>query len=134
VNPLLSKTKLLQITMWLIQTIKQGKISLQTNGIENVELGIENKKLDLNFLQKEQLKTLLELKAELEEESILKRLTTLKNLAENLKQNGLTITISHKGQMILTLGSEAHSTISQMVTGTDAIEVNNLIELVKLAG
>jgi len=118
--------------MWLIQTLTQGRISLQTNGAENVQLQIENKKMDINFLQKEPLKTILELESQMEKESILKRLKTLKNIAEKLKQNGFTITISYKGQTLLTLGSEAQPTISQMVTGTKTIEVNNLIELIKL--
>lgn len=127
-----SETELLQIPMWLIQTLKQGKISLQTNGTEKLQLQIENNKIDLNFLQKELIKDILKLEAQMEKESILKKLKTLKNLAEKLKQRGFTITISHKGQMILTLGSEAHPTISKMITGTNAIEVNNLIELIKL--
>jgi len=88
--------------------------------------------MDLNFLQKEILKDALELESQMEEQPILKKLKTLKNLAENLKRNGFTITISHKGQTVLTLGLEAHPTISQMITGTNAIEINNLAELAKL--
>jgi len=122
-----------QIPMWLIQTLKQGKISLQTNGKESFQLQIENNKINLNFLQKEQVKTLLKLEPTMEEKSILKKLKTLKNLAEKLKQNGFTMTISYKGQTMLTLGSQIHpNPISQMVTGTNAIEINNLIELAKL--
>ncbi len=123
----------LQIPIGLIQTAKHGKISLQVNGVENIQLRIENNKIDLNFLEKETLKTLLELEGQIEKESILKKLRNLKDLAEELKQNGFTITLSHKGQVILTLGSEANPTISQMVTETSAIEVNNLVELLKLA-
>jgi len=108
-------------------------MSLQTNGTENIHLKIENNKIDLDFMQKELLKILLELEAEMEEKNILKRIKTLKNIAEKLKQNGFTLTISHKGEKILTLGSEAHPTLSSMVTGTNAIEVNNLIEIMKLA-
>ena len=126
------ETNLLQIPILLIHALKQGNISLQTNGVENIQLAIENNKMDLNFLQKEQLKALLELEAEMSEESILKRLKTLKNLAERLRQDGSTITISYKGQTILTLGCEAKPTLSRIVTWTNAIEVNNLIELIKL--
>jgi len=132
VKPLRSKTELLKIPLWLVQTLKQGKISLQTNSTEKLHLGIENNKIDLNFLQKELLKYLLELESQMEKESILKRLRNLKNLAEKLKQKGFTMTISHKGKKLLTLGSEAHPTISQMITGTNAIEVNSLVELIKL--
>lgn len=132
VKELSSKTELLQIPLWLIQTLKQGKICLQTNGTESIQLQIENNKMDLNFLQKELIKYLLELESQMEETSILEKLKTLKNLAETLKRNGSTITISHKGQKILTLGLEAQPKISKMITGTNAIEINNLIEIIKL--
>jgi len=132
VKALSTKTELLQIPLLLIQTLKQGKISLQTNGIENVQLHIENNKMDLNFLQKELIKYLLELEAEMEEKTILQKLKTLKNLAEKLKQNGFTITVSYRGQRVLTLGSQARPKISQIATGTNAIEIHNLIELIKL--
>jgi len=90
--------------------------------------------MNLNFLQKKLLKTLLELGPEPEttEKSTLEKLKMLKNLAEELKQDKLTITVSHKGQTVLTLGYEAKPTISQIATGTNAIEVNNMIELIKL--
>jgi len=132
VKHLRSKTELLQIAVLLVHVFKRGNVSLQTNSVENLQLTIEKNKMDLNFLQKEQLKGLLELETEMQEESILKSLKTLKNSAERLKQDGLTITISHKGQTILKLGYEAKPTLSQIVTWTNAIEVNNLTELIKL--
>lgn len=132
VKSLASKTELLQIPIWLLQTLKQGKVSIQTDGTETLLLKVENNTIDLNFIQKELIKDILDIKAEIKKESILKRLETLRNLAEKLKQDGFTVTISHKGQTVLTLGSGAHPKKSQMVTGTKAIEINNLIELIKL--
>lgn len=126
------EAELQQILMLLIQASKQGSISLQTNGIENLQLRIENHKIDLNFLQNEHLKTLLELEAKTNENSILEKLRTLKNTAEKLKQDGSTITISYKGQTLLTLGSEAKPTVSQIVTDTNALEINNLVQLLAL--
>ena len=127
-----SESQLLQIPMILAHILKQGSISLQTDGVEHIQLTIQNNKINFNFLQKELVKTLLELEAETTEKSTLEKLKTLKNLAEKLKQDRLTITVSHKGQTMLTLGYEAKPTISQIATGTNAIEVNNMIELIKL--
>jgi len=132
VKQLHSETKILRIPLNLAHILKQGSISLQTNGVEHIQLTIQNNKIDYNFQQKQLLKTLLELEAEITEKSILEKLKTLRNLAEKLKQDRLTITISHKGQTILTLGYEATPTVSQIATGTNAIEVNNMIELMKL--
>jgi len=132
VKHLPSKPQLLEIAMMLAHTLKQGSLSLQTNSVEHVQLTIQDNKMNYNFLQKELLKTLLELEAETTEKSILEKLKMLKNLAEKLKQDRQTITISHKGQTMLTLGYEAKPTVSQIVTGTNAIQVNNMIELIKL--
>ena len=131
-RPLSSKTRLLEIVMWLGQTLRQGEIRLHTDGTENVKLQIESNKINLDFLQGNLLKDMLDLGAEMEEESILKRLKTLKDLAEKLKEKGLTMTISHKEHTVLTLGKEAHPKTSQVITRTNAIEVNNLVGLVKL--
>ena len=120
------------MAMMLAHTLKQGSLSLQTNNVEHVQLTIQDNKMNYNFLQKELLKTLLELEAETTEKSILEKLKMLKNLAEKLKQDRQTITISHKGQTMLTLGYEAKPTVSQIVTETNAIQVNNMIELIKL--
>ena len=129
-----SRPQLLEIAMILAHTLKQGSLSLQTNSVEHIQLTIQNNKMNLNFLQKKLLKTLLELGPDPEttEKSTLEKLKMLKNLAEELKQDKLTITVSHKGQTVLTLGCEAKPTISQIATGTNAIEVNNMIELIKL--
>jgi hypothetical protein len=132
VKALGSKANLLEMAVWLIQHSKEGDIRLQTNGTENIQLHIENHKADLDFLQKELLRNLLDLRVGMGKASILDRLKALENLAGNLKAKGLTLTISHKNRTILTLGKAAHPTISQMVTGTAAIEINNIIELVKL--
>jgi len=132
VKHLLHEAELQQIVMLLIRASRHGSVSLQTNGVENVQLRIENHKIDLNFIQNEPLKALLELEAQTDENSILKKLRTLKNTAEKLKRDGLTITISHKGQTLLTLGSEAKPTVSQMITETNAIEINNPVQLLAL--
>lgn len=132
-TPLTSKSTLLQVAMLLTHVFKKGNISLQTNGLENIQLQIENNKIDLNFLQKEQLRTLLELEAKMEEEPTLNKLRKLKDIAEKLKQNRLSITVSFKGQRILTLGYGAKPTVSPMITETDAIQINSLLDLMKLA-
>ena len=75
---------------------------------------------------------MLSLEANPEETSILSLLTQLKNTAEKLKQNGLTITISHKDQAILTLGAEANPTLSKLITRTNSIQVNDIAELLEV--
>lgn len=120
-----------QIPLWLFQTFKSGEINLSTSGKESLQLKIENRRFGINLLRKELLKYMLS-EVKPEKTSILRMLAQLKNTAEKLKQNGLTITISHKDQIILTLGAEANPTLSKLVTRTNAIQVNNLTKLIGL--
>jgi len=134
VKSLPSTAELLEIPLWLLRTLKKGEISLYADSIGNIELTIEENRINLNFHQENQLKAILQLEAETKEDPLPKRLETLRLLAETLKQERLTITISLRDKRMLTIGYGANPTFSQRVTATDAIEVNNLVELVKLAG
>jgi hypothetical protein len=125
------RSELSQIPLWLFQTFKSGEINLLTSGKENLQLRIENRKISLNLIRKEMLKYVLS-QVNPEETSILSMLTQLKNTAEKLKQNGLTITISHKDQTILTLGAEANPTLSKLITRTNAIQVNDIPKLIEV--
>jgi hypothetical protein len=118
--------------MWLVRALKSGGVSFFTGGVETLQLKIEDKKIDVNLLDKELLKDILTVGVEAKGKSPLGRLTQLKNIAEELKRDGLTITISHKGCVVLTLGSGANPTISQLVTRTNAIEINNPSKLIQL--
>ena len=118
--------------MWLVHALKSGEASLFTDGMKTLQLKVENKKIDVNLMNKELLKDILRVGVEAKGKSPLGRLTQLKNIAKELKRDGLTITISHKGCILLTLGSGANPTLSQVVTRTNAIEINNLSKLIRL--
>jgi hypothetical protein len=49
-----------------------------------------------------------------------------------LRDEGLTVTISYKGTSAVTLGANAKPTISQLVTRSNAIQINNLLKLIEL--
>ena len=56
----------------------------------------------------------------------------IKNAVE-LKDEGLTVTLSYKGDLLVTIGSEAKPKFSRLVTRTDAVEINNLRKLIELS-
>ena len=58
-------------------------------------------------------------------------LRQLKNAAEELKSEGVTVTISYKGATVITLGSDTKPNFSQLITGTTEIEINNLRKLIQ---
>jgi hypothetical protein len=118
--------------MWLVHAFKSGEASLFTDGMKTLQLKVENKKIDVNLINKELLKTILRVEVGAKGKSLQERLTLPKNIAEELKRDGLTITISYKGCIVLTLGSGANPTLSKLVTRTNAIEINNLSKLIQL--
>ncbi|MCK4933688.1 hypothetical protein KAS06_03365, partial [Candidatus Bathyarchaeota archaeon] len=64
--------------------------------------------------------------------SFLKKFAYLKNIAEELKNENVTITVSYKGIVVLTLGSDAKTNLSRLITGAKEIEINNLRKLIQM--
>jgi len=98
---------------------------------EALQLRVTNKKIDLNIVDKEVLKTALE--GGKQKSSLLDMLGLLKGVAKELKDEGYTITISYQGKTTVTLGLEASSSFSRLVTRTNAVEINNLRKLLQMA-
>jgi len=64
--------------------------------------------------------------------SFREQLEQLKTIAEDLKQEGLTITFSIEGDRVLLIGKDAKPKLANIVTRTKAIEIRNLRKLMKL--
>lgn len=121
----------LQSLALITQILKSGAISLSTNDKQLIQLTVKNKNIDLNIFDAKFLKDLLE--NDSQTKSFLELLRQLKTLAEELKDQGITVTISFNEITIVTIGSDAKSKISRLITGTKQIEINNLKKLVRIA-
>ena len=115
----------MEIPFLLFHFLKSGEISLLTKGKKALKLKVENKNLNVNLLDKELMKDLM--KASSREKTFLGSFRSLRNIADNLKGEGLTITVSYEGSIVLKLGSEASSSLLG-----DAIEIRNLSKLLRL--
>jgi len=116
---------------WISQVLKSGSVTVSAGDVEAFQLKVENKKIDLNITGKEVLK--MALKGGKQKSSLLDMLGLLKNMAKELKDEGYTITISYQGKTAITLGLEASSSFSRLVTRTDAVEINNLRKILQMA-
>ena len=116
---------------WLGYVIKSGEITLFTNDTAALQLKAENNKINLNAVNKKFLKDVIDSMSN--GKSIKNSLTQLKNLATELKKEGLTITLSYDGKTLITVGSEANPKLSRIITRTNAIEINNLQKLIELS-
>lgn len=119
-----------QLPTWLGHVVKSGEVTLFTDDAEALQIKAEDKKIDLNAADKEFLKEVVGSAGN--GRSIRNKLAQLKDIAEELKGEGLTITFSYKGDRLVTIGAEAKPTFSRLVTRTNAVEINNLRKLLEL--
>jgi len=110
--------------------LKSGQLIFSTNIGNLFQLTVQDNRTDLNILDNRFLKELVKDSEKLS--SIRYLIKSLKSLAEELKNQGTTITISYKGQTVITMGSDAKPKFSHWLTKTTAVEINNLKKLIPL--
>jgi hypothetical protein len=114
-----------------------GKITVYTKNIEDVEVTLANKKIDINTTNKELVKDILASFREGRKEGVsqlsdFRRMFDMaKNTADELCDQGVTVTFSYQGDVMVTIGADAKPKISQFITGK-SIEINNLPKLIQL--
>ena len=121
----------MQLTTWLGHVVKSGEVTLITDDVEVLHIKAEDNKIELSIADKEFLKDVFGSTGG--GTSIRNKLAQLKNIAVELKDEGLTVTLSYKGDRLVTIGSEAKPKFSRLVTRTDAVEINNLHKLIELS-
>ena len=129
------------------QVIESGKVTLSTKNKESIKIIAVNKKIDVNLKDKDLIKDLIlsvrkgsknisSTETVKESPKMVKAAKsmreTLIDTANELKQAGITITLSYKADVVVTVGAQASAGISRLVTGTKAIEINSLPKLVEL--
>jgi hypothetical protein len=120
-----------QLPTWLGHVVKSGEVTLFTDYVEALQIKAEDNKIDLNATDKEFLKDVVGSAGA--GGSIRSKLAQLKDIADELKDEGLTVTLSYKGDRLITIGAEAKPTFSRLVTRTKAVEINNLRKLLELS-
>jgi len=138
----------LQLTTFLAESIKSGKIKVSQNNVEAVEITAQDKKIDVNAKNKEFIKDVISaaskddgskkgLIGSIERgvgslRSVREMQPMVKEIADDLSREGLTVTLSYKGDKVVTIGSEADSKFTRFLTGTKGIEVNSPRKLVEM--
>ena len=120
----------MQLPTWLGHVVKSGAVTLSTGDVEALQIKAEDNKIEVKIHNKEFLKDVL--RSTGADGSIRSKLAQLKSISRELKDAGLTVTLSFGGDRLVTIGLEAKPTLSRLVTGTDAVEINNLLRLLEL--
>jgi hypothetical protein len=120
-----------QLPTWLSHVVKSGEVTLFTGEEEALQVKAEDNKINLSIASKEFMKDVVDSAGG--GASIRSKLAQLRDIAGELKDEGLTITLSYRGDILVTIGSEAKPKFSRLVTRTDAVEINNLRKLLELS-
>ena len=121
----------MQLPTWLSHVVKSGEVTLFTGDEEALQVKAEDNKIKLSVTSKEFMKDVVDSAGG--GASIRNKLAQLKDIAGELKDEGLTITLSYRGDILVTIGSEAKPKFSRLVTRTNAVEINNLRKLLELS-
>ena len=123
----------MQLTTWLVETVKSGKVTVCQNDVEAFEIKAQGKRIDVNTTDKEFIKEIISSVSEASNKRVVKEgikrsangikvarnmRPLLKDLVEDLCREGVTITVSYKGDNVATIGSGANSKLTRLVTGT----------------
>ena len=135
------------LASFLGEILKSGKVTITANAIEALEINASDKKIDVKALDKDFIKgTIVAIKGTEDDKSIHQSikntvsqintarssLNMLKGVAEELSSAGITVTLSYKAKVVVTLGSEANPKLSKVATGTRSIEINSARRLIEL--
>ena len=120
----------MQLPTWLGHVITSGQVTLFADNKEALHLKAGNKKIDLDVVDKKFVKGVVGSLGG--SSSIRGRLNQIKSIAEELRDEELTVTVSLKGNRVVTVGANAKPKISRVLTGTNAIEINSLRKLIEL--
>jgi hypothetical protein len=120
-----------QLPTWLSHVVKSGEVTLFTGEEEALQVKAEDNKIKLSIASKEFMKDVVDSAGG--GASIRSKLAQLRDIAGELKDEGLTLTLSYRGDILVTIGSEAKPKFSRLITRTDAVEIKNLRKLLELS-
>jgi len=112
-----------------LKTAAGGTIKVDVNNETAVRIDVEkdnNNKINVDLVQPKLFRT------PEDETGLFDKLTTAKEFAQMLTDNGLTLSFLRRGKQAISLGKEAKPTFSRVVTRSDDIQLNSVRESAKL--
>jgi hypothetical protein len=112
-----------------------------------MDISIKDKKVDINITDKKLIKDVISGARKSGtsggvRKSLKKGVDSLKaagnvrpivrDMVEDFCENGVTITISYKGDRTVTVGREANSKLTRLVTGTKGIQIDSPLKLAEM--
>ncbi|MBI3842002.1 MAG: hypothetical protein HY295_02460 [Thaumarchaeota archaeon] len=110
-----------ELSLKLLKGIKTGSLHVSENGKNSLKIVADgnDKIIDIIDFSSNIPST----------QEIFTKLSEAKKFAEKLKEQNITLRISHKGKMVMKLGKEANPKLSRLITRSDAVEITDIREL-----
>ena len=112
-----------------LKTAAGGTIKVDVDNETALRIDVEkdnNNKINVDLVQPKLFRT------PEDETGLFDKLTTAKEFAQMLTDNGLTLSFLRRGKQAISLGKEAKPTFSRVVTRSDDIQLNSVRESAKL--
>lgn len=115
---------------WLSQIMTSGTVSVFRDLTKVLQVTAHDHVITIDIQDQQFLKQLLPRPDGAD--SIRHAFHHMRTIAQALKAQNVTVTIAYQGDPILRLGQDAKPRMTQLITGTYAIEVSNILRLFQL--
>jgi hypothetical protein len=137
----------MQLPTFFIEMLKTGKITISEENVPQMEINVANKRIDVNITDKTLLHDVMTSARKGTtgggiQKKLKKGLNTIraaedsrplvKEIVEDFCKEGVTITVSYKGDRAITIGSDANSKLTRIVTGTKGIQIDSSLKLAEM--
>lgn len=126
---------------------ESGKVLLSTGNFEVLEINLASNKINVDVKNKAFIKRAIKLRGEIipntptsaeQKQGVNTKkkssspLSILKIVAEALTARGITLTVSYKGSIVVTIGADAKPTLLQLITKTKSVSINSFYKIIRM--
>ena len=137
----------MQLPTFFLEMLKSGKLTISEENVPQMEINVANKRIDVNVTDKKLIKDVMgSMRQGASKGGVRKRVRKgvdnikavqdarplVKDIVEDFCKEGVTVTVSYKGDRAVTVGSEADSKLTRLVTGTKGIQVDSPLKLAEM--
>jgi hypothetical protein len=115
-----------------LKTVIAGAIDIDMEGKAALRFEVDKvqERINIDFIHPDVLQ-LVESETE-DRIGLFDKLKTAREFSHKLTDNGLTLSFLRKGKEAITLGKDAHPTLSKLITRSDDIQIDSVRESIKL--
>ena len=125
-----------------IPNFESGRVLLSTGDLPVLLVNLTNNQINVDVEDKAFIKRIIAMRGQLSQKQSKEPtgkkpktnspLSILRTVAETLRDQGITVTVSYKGRRMLTIGTNAKPILLQLVTKTRGVAINSVFTAIKM--